>query len=140
MDFAKLHSHWQTVLLLGLIAALSLDAARAQESANDSVIPRTDRPEISLTVHDQGGAVISAAGTVKLYRDGIPTGSAGLSRGRAFFGSIPLGSYTLVVDATGYKSTQRDVNVSISMRYEVEATLQRDSTPDANGGLPAQHI
>jgi Flp pilus assembly protein TadD len=104
------------------------------------MIPRTDRPEISVTVHDHAGAAITAAGTVKLYRDGVPAGSAGLSRGRAFFGSIPYGSYTLVVDATGYKAAQKDVNVSISMRYEVDATLQRDSAPDGNTGVPAKPI
>jgi Flp pilus assembly protein TadD len=104
------------------------------------MIPRTDRPEISVTVRDQGGAQITGAGTVKLYRDGMPAGSAGLSRGRAFFGSIPLGSYTLVIDATGYKEAQRDVSVSISMRYEVDATLQRDSAPDPNAGVPAKPV
>jgi Flp pilus assembly protein TadD len=140
MDFAKLQTHCQTALLLGLVAVLSLRAACAQESANDSGIPRTDRPEISITVHDRAGEQISAAGSVKLYRDGVLFGSAALSRGRAFFGSIPLGSYTLVVDATGYKSTQRDLNVSISMRYEVDATLQRDSAPDANAGIPAKPL
>ena len=126
MDFAKLHRHCQTALLLSLVAALSLCAARAQDSANEGGVPRTDRPEISVSVHDRAGGAITAAGTVKLYRDGILNGSAGLVRGRASFGSIPFGSYTVEVDATGYKPAQRDVNVSVSMRYEVDATLQRD--------------
>jgi tetratricopeptide (TPR) repeat protein len=91
-------------------------------------------------VHDRAGEQINAAGSVKLYRDGVLSGSTALSRGRAFFGSIPFGSYTLVVDATGYKSTQRDVNVSVAMRYEVDANLQRDSAPDANAGVPAKPL
>jgi tetratricopeptide (TPR) repeat protein len=104
------------------------------------MIPRADRPEISVTVHDPAGALITAAGTVKLYREGTPVGSAALSRGRAFFGSIAFGSYTLVVDATGYKTAQRDVNVSISMPYQVDATLQRESVSDANAGGPAKPL
>jgi Tfp pilus assembly protein PilF len=140
MDFAKLHSRCQTALLLGLVAALSVLAARAQESANDGGVPRTDRPEISITVHDRAGEQINTAGSVKLYRDGVLSGSAALSRGRAFFGSIPFGSYTLVIDATGYKSAQRDLNVSISMPYQVDATLLRDSAPDAAAGVPAKPL
>lgn len=139
MHFANLHTHWTTAAFLSILLS-SLLGAEAQEGPNEGMVPRTDRPEISLTAHDQAGALISSAGTVKLYRDGMPAGSVGLSRGRAFFGSIPFGSYTLVVDATGYKTAQRDVNVSISMRYEVDATLQRDSAPDAAAGVPAKPL
>lgn len=140
MDFAKLHRHRHTALHLGLVAALSLRAACAQESASDSAIPRTDRPEISITVRDQAGTQITAAGSVKLYRDGVFSGSSGLSRGRAFFGSIPFGSYTVFVDATGYKSTQRDVSVSVAMRYEVDAILQRDSALEGTAGIPGKPL
>jgi Tfp pilus assembly protein PilF len=138
MDFAKLHRHCQNALLLSLVAALSLRAAPAQESANEGGVPRADRPEISVSVHDHAGGAITAAGTVKLYRDGILNGSAGLVRGRAFFGSIPLGTYTVEVDATGYKPAQRDVNVSVAMRYEVDATLQREGVSD--GGAPGKPL
>jgi len=140
MHFAKLHKYWPTATLLSILFVSSLPASQAQDSANEGTIPRTDRPEISVTVRDSAGEPIIAAGNVKLYRDGMPAGSAGLSRGRAFFGSIPFGSYTLVVDATGYRPAQRDVNVSLSMRYEVDANLQRDSAPDANTGAPAKPL
>ncbi|MBZ5688150.1 MAG: tetratricopeptide repeat protein [Acidobacteriia bacterium] len=138
MDFAKLHRHCQTALLLSLAAALSLSASRAQDSANEGGVPRTDRPEISVSVHDHAGGTIAAAGTVKLYRDGILNGSASLVRGRAFFGSIPNGSYTVEVDATGYKPTQRDVNITVSMRYEVDVTLQREGATDS--GAPGKPL
>jgi Flp pilus assembly protein TadD len=143
MRFAKLH---RTRCLAGFLACLAasllapLSAAYGQESPNQGMIPRTDRPEISVTVRDQAGALVAAAGNVKLYRDGMPAGSAALSRGRAFFGSIGFGSYTLVIDATGYKSAQKDVNVSISMPYEVDATLQRDSAPEGAAGVPAKPL
>lgn len=142
MNFANLHITRCAAHLLGLLVAslsMALTIAHSQESASQGM-PRTDRPEIAVTVRDNAGAVITAAGTVKLYRDGMPAGSAGLSRGRAYLGSVGFGSYTVVVDATGYKETQRDVNVSISMRYEVDATLQRDSAPDAGVGVPAKPL
>ncbi|HXJ85192.1 MAG TPA: tetratricopeptide repeat protein [Candidatus Binatia bacterium] len=138
MPFAKPHTGWSTPIFFIIFLLTSLGAP-AQESSNQGIIPRTDRPEISVTVRDRAGAMITAAGTVKLYRDGTPAGSAALSRGRAFFGSIPFGSYTVVIEATGYKSAQRDVNVSISMPYEVDATLQRDSA-DENAGGPAKPL
>jgi Flp pilus assembly protein TadD len=143
MRFAKLHRTPCLCLLLAypvasLLALLSV--AYGQEGANEGAIPRTDRPEISVVARDRAGALVTAAGTVKLYRDGMPAGSAGLSRGRAFFGSIPFGSYSVIVDVTGYKSTQRDVNVSISMPYQVDVTLQRDSAPDTAAGVPAKPL
>ena len=139
MHFAKRHTRWSTPIFFIIFVLTSL-GAHAQESPNGGLIPRMDRPEISVTARDQAGAMITAAGTVKLYRDGTPVGSAGLSRGRAFFGSVLFGSYTVVIEATGYKSAQRDVNVSISMPYQVDATLQRDSAPDAAAGVPAKPL
>jgi len=143
MHFAKLHRMRRVAPFLNhiIFLLLLLSAACAQEGANEGMtMPRTDRPEISVIVRDPAGALINSAGTVKLLRDGMPAGSAGLSRGRAFFGSIGFGSYTLVIEATGYKSTQRDLNVSISMKYEVDATLQRDSAPNAGEGMPAKPL
>ena len=143
MHFAKLHRTHRVAPFLIWLSAFSLapcSAAYGQEGANGATIPRADRPQISVIVRDQAGAPITTAGTVKLYREGTPAGSAGLSRGRAFFGSVPFGSYTLVLEANGYKSVQRDLNVSISMPYEVDATLQRDSAPDAGAGMPAKPL
>lgn len=125
--------------LLAATFLLSLFYAYAQDSSSDNSTLRTDRPEISLTVRTSTGETITTAGTVKLLHDGMPAGTAGLSHGRAFFGSLPFGDYTLVVEATGYKSTQRDVNLSVAMRYEVDANLQRDS-PDNAAGAPAKPL
>jgi thioredoxin-like negative regulator of GroEL len=145
MHFAKLHPDRPIAPLLRFIVSAFIVpplvvAAYSQDTPNDRMVPRVDRPEISVTVHDRAGALVTTAGTVKLYREGTPAGSAGLSRGRAFFGSIAFGSYTLVVEATGYKPAQRDVNVSISMPYEVDATLQLDSAPDEVAGVPAKPL
>lgn len=141
MRSAKLQTDFHVALFFRFMAAaflLSLTCAYAQDSSSDNSTLRTDRPEISLTVRTTAGEVITTAGTAKLLRDGVPAGDAGLSHGRAFFGSLPLGDYTLVVEATGYKSAQRDVNLSVAMRYEVDANLQKEGveTGDAASAKP----
>jgi tetratricopeptide (TPR) repeat protein len=129
MRFAKLQCDSHAARFLRFLAAaflLSLFCAYPQDSSSDNSTLRTDRPTISLTVRNSAGEVITTAGTAKLLHDGVPAGDAGLSHGRAFFGSLPFGDYTLVVEATGYKSTQRDINLSVAMRYEVDANLQKE--------------
>jgi Flp pilus assembly protein TadD len=118
--------------LVGLLL-LGLPAVIAQDSPNESTMPRTDRPQIIVTVHDTAGATITSAGIVKLYRDGILADEVGLARGRAVFGSVAQGNYTLEIDATGYQSMQKDVNVSVSMPYVIEANLLREGASDVQG-------
>src|SRR5215471_10057791 len=135
MLFATLHTPRSIAIRLSLAAAaaivFSLSTAHAQDSPNESMVPRTDRPQIIVTVHDSAGTSITSAGIVKLYRDGMLADEIGLARGRAVFGSVSFGSYTLEIDATGYKSSQKDVNVSVAMQYVIDANLQREgvSTP-----------
>jgi len=136
MRFAKLQRNSHAALFFRLLAAallLSLFCAYAQDSSSDNSTLRSDRPSISLTVRNSAGETITTTGTAKLLRDGVPVGDAGLSHGRAFFSSLPFGDYTLVVEATGYKSTQKDLNLSVAMRYEVDANLQLDSADNAAG-------
>ena len=143
MHFAKLHRNLRIGFCLAIAAAaflFSLPLAHSQDSASDPNIPRADRPRLSITVRDGGGATISSAGIVKLYRDGMLADETGLSHGRAFFDSILFGNYTLVIEATGYKPAQRDVNVSIAMLYEIEANLQRDTAPDGASAAPAKPL
>ena len=129
MRSANLQRDAHAALFSRFLAAaflLSLPCVHAQDSSSDNLTLRTDRPTISLTARTSSGEVITAAGTVKLLHDGVPVSEVPLSHGRAFFGSLPLGDYTLVVEASGYKSTQRDLNLSVAMRYEVDANLQKE--------------
>jgi len=137
MRFAKLHRIGLISILAALLCAVS--SLCAQDSGSDSTFVRSDRPSLSVTVHDGAGATITAAGTVKLYRDATLFDEAGLSHGRAFFSSLPFGDYALVVEATGYKSIQKDVNLSVQMRYEVDANLQREGVSSSADG-PAKPI
>ena len=140
MLFATLHPPKSLAICLIAVVLVLSPFSASQDTPNDRLVPRVDRPEISVTVHDTAGAAITATGTIKLYRDGILADQSGLTRGRAFFGSIFFGNYTVAIEATGYKSTQRDLNVSIAMRYEVEVTLQRDSAPEGAAGMPAKPL
>jgi tetratricopeptide (TPR) repeat protein len=135
MRSAKLQRDSHAARFLRFLAAaflLSLFCVDAQDSSSDNLTLRSDRPTISLTVRNTAGEVITTTGTVKLLHDGILAGSTGLSHGRAFFGPLPFGDYTLVVEATGYKSTQRDLNLSVAMRYEVDANLQKEGVDSGN--------
>lgn len=143
MRSANLQRDSEAALLFRFLTAaflLSLFCVYAQDSSSDNSTLRSDKPTISLTVRNSAGEVITTAGTAKLLHDGVPFGEAGLSHGRAFFGSLPFGDYTLVVEATGYKSTQRDVNLSVAMRYEVDANLQKEGVDsgDAVRAKPLQ--
>jgi Tfp pilus assembly protein PilF len=143
MPIAKLRRNRLTALFVSLGTAallISLPAARAQDSGSQSTMSRTDRPEISVSVRDDAGAPITSAGTVKLLHDGSPSDEAGLAHGRAFFSLRAFGDYTVVVDATGYNSAQKDVNASVAMRYEVDVNLRRDSAPDQSPGAPGKPI
>jgi len=119
---------------------MSLYSLVAQESTSDASLFRADRPYISLTARNAAGEVIKDTGTVKLLHDGILADQTGLSHGRASFGPLPFGDYTVVVEATGFKSTQRDVNLSVAMRYEIDANLQPDSADSADAAASAKPI
>jgi Flp pilus assembly protein TadD len=147
MPIAKLYRNRPAAPLLSLVAAalflsplLSVLSARAQDSGSQSMAPRTDRPEISVTVRDTSGEPITAAGTVKLLHEGLPADEAALTKGRAFFGLRNFGNYSLVVEVTGYKSAQKDVDATVAMRYEVDVNLRRDSDTDQTPGAPGKPI
>src|SRR5713101_6908686 len=115
-----------TCLLLSPLPVL------CQDSAAEGTIPRGDRAEISVTVRDSSGEPISAPATVKLYHDGIPVDQAAASHGRAFFIPRTLGNFSLIVEATGYKTGQKDLSLNVALKAEVDVYLQ-SSTYDTVG-------
>jgi tetratricopeptide (TPR) repeat protein len=104
------------------------------------MIARGDRAELSVTVRDSSGEVISAPAMVKLYREGMPVDQVAAARGRAFFVFRTLGAYTLIVDATGYKAAQKDVTVPVAMKFEVDVYLQREPTSNESAGVPGKPL
>lgn len=112
--------------------------SRAQDSADEGTVRRGDRAEISVTVRNSSGTVISAPATVTLIgSNGAPAGQLATDHGRAFFIVAGLGEYQLIVQAAGYKQTQKEVSVLAAVRIETDVYLARDSViPSGAPGAP----
>jgi tetratricopeptide (TPR) repeat protein len=103
--------------------------SRCQDSGAEGTLLRGDKAEISVTVRDSSGSVITAAATARLYRSGgTPVAESATAQGRAFFVVPRLGDYTLVVQAAGYKTAQKEVSVLAAVKMEADIYLQRDSS------------
>lgn len=119
---------WRS-LLIPVTIFLSPIALHCQDSGAEGTLLRGDKAEISVTIRDSSGSVIKAPATARLYRSGgIPVGESATAQGRAFFVVPRLGDYTLVVQAAGYKTAQKDVSVLAAVRIEADVYLQQDSS------------
>lgn len=95
--------------------------------------------EITVTVHDSSGEPISAAAMVKLYRDGTMLSRQGeTSRGRAMLVVNSLGEFTVIVEAAGYESAQKEVSVQVTGRTQVDVYLRRLSAAGSTAGVPGR--
>lgn len=128
------------LLLIPLCAPLS-STARCQDSGDEGTTLRGNRAEISVTVRDSSGEPIAVPATVKLYRGGgMPRGQSATSKGRAFFILQDLGDYTLVVEAAGYKTAQKDVSVPVAVRAEVDVYLTRQTASLDGSEVPGKPV
>jgi Flp pilus assembly protein TadD len=126
------------VAALLVAGGLALPASTlAQDSSAETNMFRGDRPEISVTVRDSGGAEIAAPATVRIYRSGVPTDSGTTRKGRVFFMLPSTGEYSVQVSATGYESGQRDISIPVALKAEVEFTLKRTAEHNETTGVPA---
>ena len=80
---------------------------------------------ISVTVHDDSGAPIPSAATVKLLRGTVPVAQTETSRGIAVLIVNKLGEFTLVVDAPGFREAQKDLSVGATGSAQADIFLQR---------------
>jgi thioredoxin-like negative regulator of GroEL len=121
------------------VAACLLSAvpALAQDSSAETNMFRGDRPEISVTVRDSGGAEIATPATVRIYRSGVPTDQGTTRKGRVFFMLPSTGEYSVQVSATGYESSQKDIAIPVALKAEVEFTLKRTAESNEVAGVPA---
>jgi Flp pilus assembly protein TadD len=84
---------------------------------------------VTVVVHDASGEPIASPATVKLFRSGtIPAGRTETVRGRAELFVNNLGEFTVVVDAPGYASAQREVSINAGGRAEVDIYLRSSGT------------
>jgi Tfp pilus assembly protein PilF len=97
--------------------------------------------EITVTVHDSSGEPISSAAMVKLYRDGTILSRQGqTSRGSALLVVNNLGEFTVIVEAAGYESAQKEVSVRVTGRTQVDVYLRRLSAGGSTGGVPGRAL
>jgi uncharacterized protein HemY len=121
-------------------ALLSSFPARCQDSSAEGSNFRGDKPEISITVRDSSGEAVVAPANVRVYKDGIQSDQGATTRGRAFFILRSTGDYTVIVDASGYKSAQKDLSVAVAMRYEVDVYVRLESAIESNTGVPGRPL
>jgi Flp pilus assembly protein TadD len=120
--------HKSMLLTLFVLSPLP---ALGQDSGGEGTMLRGNRAEIAVTVRDSSGEPIATPASVKLYHNGTPVDQALTSRGRAFFILRTLGGFTLTVEASGYKTEQKEVSMPVAVKAEVEILLQRQSSsPD----------
>lgn len=137
----RLPSLLPRVSLLAFIGlSLCAPAALTQDSSEEGTMTRGSRAELAITVLDPSGEPITSTASVKLYSNGIPIDQSSTSRGRAFFVVRGLGDFNVVVEASGYKTAQKDVTISSPIRAEVEVNLQRTSGSNQVVGVPAGPI
>jgi tetratricopeptide (TPR) repeat protein len=111
-----------------------------QDRSTDESVPRGNRAEISITVKDSSGQVITTPATVRIYRSGVLSGQAMASRGRAFFILNTLGDYTITVEASGYKPAQKEVSLRVAVEAEEDIYLKRDSVPENGSAVPGKPL
>lgn len=114
--------------------------AQGQDSSADQNMARGNRAELSITVRDAGGQPIGESAIVKLLRSGAPSGQVVAIKGRAFFVLPVLGDYTLIVDAPGYKSAQKELSIQVAVKSEVDMYLQRDTGTMSDSAVPGAPV
>jgi Tfp pilus assembly protein PilF len=97
--------------------------------------------EITVNVRDSSGEPISTAAMVKLYRDGTTLSRQGeTSRGSAVLVVNNLGEFTLMVEAAGYESVQKQVSVQVTGRTQVDVFLRRLADAGRGVGVPGRPV
>lgn len=89
---------------------------------------------ISVTVHDDSGAPIPSAATVKLLRGTVPVAQTQTSRGKAVLIVNKLGEFTLVVDAPGFREAQKDLSIGATGSAQADIFLQRTGGLEKTAG------
>jgi tetratricopeptide (TPR) repeat protein len=126
-------------LAFAALSTLFSASARAQASVADEGTLRGNRAEISITLREKGGGIITTSGMIKIYHNGTLIGQTATSNGKASF-IVATGDYTLTADASGYKSAQKDISLSMAITDEEEIFLVRDSAANEAAGVPGKPI
>jgi Tfp pilus assembly protein PilF len=121
-------------ILLGLVF---VSPSRAQDTGTAATEFYGKGVAISVVVHAPSGEPISSLALVKLFRGTIPAGQAEATLGRAELVVNELGDFTVVVQAAGYASAQKDFSINAAGRAEVDVYLRAlSANPTAIPGRP----
>jgi cytochrome c-type biogenesis protein CcmH/NrfG len=118
------------LLFLPLILTASVFC---QDRPTDQAGIRGNRAEVAITIKDGFRQIVGPLVTVKLYYLGTPVSQMTTTRGRVVFILNGLGDYTIVADAVGYRSAQKEISIRVAVEAEEEIILQRDSSTEALG-------
>lgn len=102
-------------------------AVLGQARTSDESDFRGNRAEVSITLKDNSGQVVTVPATVKIYHMGALSGQAAASKGHAYFILNSLGDYTISVDANGYKPVQKEISIRMAITDVEEIVLQREA-------------
>jgi Tfp pilus assembly protein PilF len=128
--------------LLPILTCLAVALpARCQDTGSAERESYGNGSEITVTVHDSSGEPISAAAMVKLYRDGTLLSRQGeTSRGSVVLVVNYLGEFSVLVEAAGYESAQKEVSVQVTGRTQVDVYLRRISAAGSTAGVPGRPV
>ena len=127
------------LLLMAYSVFFALPAC-AQDSGSTANEFHGKGSEITVTVHDSSGELISTPAMVSAYRDGMTLSRQGeTSRGSAVLVVNFLGEYTITVEAAGYEKIQKQVSIQATGRTQVDVYLRRLSA-DTAPGVPGRPL
>jgi Flp pilus assembly protein TadD len=118
---------------IGVTLAVLPVQALCQDRATDQAGVRGNRAQVAITIKDGSHQIVGPLVTVKLYYLGTPVNQMTTTRGRVVFILNSLGDYTIVADAVGYRSAQKEISIRVAVEAEEEIVLQRDSSTQALG-------
>ena len=137
----RTHLCFARCLLLMVSFSLLVLPAWCQDNGSEANEFHGKGSEITVTVRDSSGEPIGTSAMVKLYRDGTTLSRQGeTSRGSAVLVVNNLGEFTVIVEAAGYESAQKQVSVQVTGRTQVEVYLRRISDAGSAVGVPGNPV
>jgi Flp pilus assembly protein TadD len=130
----------ESAVVFLIILSTHISRANCQDSGEEGAISRGDRAEISVTVRDNSGQPIKTSANIKLYKNGIPIDQSSTSHGRAFFIPHSLGDFSIFVEAAGFKTTQKDISLSVPIKAEIDIYLQEENASDVSAAVPGKPL
>ena len=123
-DRCSLSRYGRLLLSLSLVS-LFASPSHAQDTGTAATDFHGRGATITVVVHGSSGEPIASSALVKLFRGGtMPAGQAETDHGRAELVVNEIGDFTVIVEAAGYASVQKDLSIGAAGRTEVDIYLR----------------